>query len=67
MSVAILFIPLHAYLMKKIELFPDSDGKLIAVFQDESLQFGNILTSRMVHHHEMKSVVFGIMACTIEE
>ena len=53
--------------MKKNNLLPDADGKLIAVFQNESLQFSDILAIEMVHHHEMHAVSLGIMASTIEE
>ena len=55
------------YIMKKIDLLPDGNGKLIAVFLNKSLQLGDILTCHIIHHHVMQAVVFGISTGTLKE
>ena len=52
--------------MKKNDLFSDTGGKRITVFQNVGLQFGDVLTPQMVHYHEMQPMPFGMMPSTVE-
>ena len=51
---------------KKDDLLPDTGGKVIAVCQNESIQFGTVLTCQMVDYHEVQPLTPGIMTSAVE-
>ena len=68
MASFLLFImKVFLYVMKKHDLFPDTDGKIITVFLNEGLQFCDILTCQIIKYREVQTAIVGIMARAIKK